>query len=178
MEQDRRIGCGGTAGSYVSGRSAAGPGTGAPTEPTILSVYPLGARAGSTLEVEVQGNLLEGARAVWFAQGQLQGRVEDIRPVSSEETTDAEAAGGDTPVLLGVPDPAGDPFHRPYRRPSISTGFPAWSFQCLDVSDKLRCRPGRDQPTSSDTLDSPAGHHSSGGQRPDLPRRGGRLLCL
>ena len=73
-----------------------------PTEPTILSVHPLGARADSTLEVEVQGNLLEGARAVWFEQGQLQGRVEDIRPVSAEETTDAEAAGGDTPVLLGV----------------------------------------------------------------------------
>ena len=73
-----------------------------PTEPTILSVHPLGARAGSTLEVEVQGNLLEGARAVWFEQGQLQGRVQDIRPVSSEETTDAVAAGGDTPVLLGV----------------------------------------------------------------------------
>ena len=74
----------------------------APTEPRLLSVYPLGARASSTLEVEVQGNLLEGARAVWFEQGQLQGRVEDIRPVSAEETTDAEAAGGDTPVLLGV----------------------------------------------------------------------------
>ena len=74
----------------------------APTEPRLLSVYPLGARAGSTLEVEVQGNLLEGARAVWFEQGQLQGRVEDIRPVSAEEATDAGAAGGDTPVLLGV----------------------------------------------------------------------------
>ena len=73
-----------------------------PTEPTILSVHPLGARAGSTLEVEVQGHLLEGARAVWFEQGRIQGRVEDIRPVSAEEPTDAEAAGGDTPVLLGV----------------------------------------------------------------------------
>ena len=73
-----------------------------PTEPTILSVHPLGARAGSTLEVEVQGHLLEGARAVWFEQGRIQGRVQDIRTVSAEESTDAEAAGGDTPVLLGV----------------------------------------------------------------------------
>ena len=73
-----------------------------PTEPTILSVHPLGARAGSTLEVEVQGHLLEGARAVWFEQGRIQGRVQDIRPVSAEESTDAEATGGDTPVLFGV----------------------------------------------------------------------------
>ena len=73
-----------------------------PTEPTILSVHPLGARAGSTLEVEVQGHLLEGARAVWFEQGRIQGRVQDIRTVSAEESTDAEAAGRDTPVLLGV----------------------------------------------------------------------------
>ena len=73
-----------------------------PTEPTILSVHPLGARAGSTLEVEVQGHLLEGARAVWFEQGRLQGRVRDIRPVSADVSTDAEATGGDTPVLFGV----------------------------------------------------------------------------
>ena len=73
-----------------------------PTEPTILSVHPLGARAGSTLEVEVQGHLLEGARAVWFEQGRLQGRVRDVRAVPAEGNGDSEAAGEDKPVLLGV----------------------------------------------------------------------------
>ena len=73
-----------------------------PNEPTILSVNPLGARAGSTLEVEVQGHLLEGARAVWFEQGQLQGRVRDLRPISSEESSPAEAADSEKPILLGV----------------------------------------------------------------------------
>ena len=73
-----------------------------PTEPTILSVHPLGARAGSTLEVEVQGHLLEGARAVWFEQGQLQGKIRDLRPIPAEETSDGKAAGGETPVLLSV----------------------------------------------------------------------------
>ena len=73
-----------------------------PTEPTILSVHPLGARAGSTLEVEIQGKLLEGARAVWFEQGGLQGRIRDVRPLSSEETGPPEAAGAETPVLVGV----------------------------------------------------------------------------
>ncbi len=100
-----RIAGSGTAGlvaaTFLAGWLCAQEST-APTEPRLLSVYPLGARAGSTLEVEVQGNLLEGARAVWFAQGQLQGRVADIRPVSAEESTDAEATGGDTPVLFGV----------------------------------------------------------------------------
>ena len=73
-----------------------------PTEPTILSVHPLGARPGSTLEVEVQGYLLEGARAVWFEQGRLQGRVRDVRAVPAEGNSDSEAAGEDKPVLLGV----------------------------------------------------------------------------
>ena len=73
-----------------------------PTEPTILSVHPLGARAGSTLEVDVQGYLLEGARAVWFEQGRLQGRVGDVRAVPAEGNGDSEAAGEDKPVLLGV----------------------------------------------------------------------------
>lgn len=73
-----------------------------PTEPTILSVHPLGARAGSTLEVEVQGYLLEGARAVWFEQGRLQGRIGDVRAVSAEGKSDSDAAGEDKPVLLGV----------------------------------------------------------------------------
>lgn len=74
----------------------------APTEPKLLSVYPLGARAGSTLEVEVQGYLLEGARAVWFEQGQLQGRIREVSPISSEESSPAEAADSEKPVLLGA----------------------------------------------------------------------------
>ena len=73
-----------------------------PTEPTILSVHPLGARAGSTLEVDVQGYLLDGARAVWFEQGRLQGRVGDVRAVAAEGNSESEAAGEDKPVLLGV----------------------------------------------------------------------------
>lgn len=72
------------------------------TEPTILSVHPLGARAGSKLEVEVQGYLLEGARAVWFEQGRLLGRVRDVRAVPVEGSSDSEAAGEDKPVLLSV----------------------------------------------------------------------------
>lgn len=74
----------------------------APTEPTILSVHPLGARAGSALEVEVQGYLLEGARAVWFEQGGIQGRIRDVRAVPAEGKSESEAAGEDKPVLRGV----------------------------------------------------------------------------
>ena len=72
------------------------------TEPTILSVHPLGASAGSTLEVDVQGYLLEGARAVWFEQGRLQGRVGEVRAVLAEGNSESGAAGEDKPVLLGV----------------------------------------------------------------------------
>ena len=73
-----------------------------PTEPTILSVHPVGARAGSALEAEVQGYLLEGARAVWFEQGHLQGRVREVGAVPADGNSDSEAAGEDKPVLLGV----------------------------------------------------------------------------
>lgn len=73
-----------------------------PTEPTILSVHPLGARAGSTLEVEVQGYLLDGARAVWFEQGGIQSRVGDVRAVPAKGNGDSEAAGEGKPVLMGV----------------------------------------------------------------------------
>ena len=73
-----------------------------PAEPAILSVHPLGARAGSALEVDVQGYLLEGARAVWFEQGGIQSRILDVRAVPAEGNSDSEAAGEDKPVLLGV----------------------------------------------------------------------------
>ncbi len=73
-----------------------------PTEPTLLSVHPLGARAGSTLEVEVQGYLLEGARSAWFEQGRLQGRIRGVRAVPAEGNGDPEAAGEDKSVLLSV----------------------------------------------------------------------------
>jgi len=73
-----------------------------PTEPAILSVHPLGARAGSALDIDVQGYLLEGARAVWFEQGSIQGRVRDVRAVSAEGNSDSEGAGEDEPVLQGV----------------------------------------------------------------------------
>lgn len=73
-----------------------------PTDPKLLSVHPLGARAGSALEVEVQGYLLEGARAVWFEQGRLQGRVREVRAVPAGGNSDSEAAGEDKPALLRV----------------------------------------------------------------------------
>ncbi|MXZ35404.1 MAG: hypothetical protein F4Z21_09220 [Acidobacteria bacterium] len=73
-----------------------------PTEPAILSVHPLGARAGSALEVDVQGYLLEGARAVWFERGGIQSRVLDVQAVPAEGNSESGAAGEDKPVLLGV----------------------------------------------------------------------------
>ena len=96
-------GDGGAAGSYVSGRSAAGAGSGA-SHRTCNSLRPSPGRPGGLQRstVDVQGYLLEGARAVWFEQGSIQGRVRDVRAVSAEGNSDSEGAGEDEPVLQGV----------------------------------------------------------------------------
>ena len=37
-----------------------------PSEPEILSIFPLGGRQGSSFQVEIRGQALAGARGVWF----------------------------------------------------------------------------------------------------------------
>ncbi len=74
--------------------------TAPPTEPKLLSVYPLGAQPGSSVEMEVRGYLIEGARAVWLEQGRLRARVRSVEPLSAGEKAAEEGVGGETPVLL------------------------------------------------------------------------------
>jgi len=54
------------------------------TEPKLSSVFPLGGRRGTNAQVEVRGNLLAGAYAVWFDSGGLSGRVLKVEEVKEE----------------------------------------------------------------------------------------------
>ena len=52
-----------------------------PSEPEIISVFPMGGRPGTTVTAEVRGQLLERAYAVWFSTEELRAEVtkeEDI----------------------------------------------------------------------------------------------------
>lgn len=51
-----------------------------PGDPEIVSVFPMGARQGAHLRVEVRGRNLGGSYAAWFSSQRLKGRVEEVEP--------------------------------------------------------------------------------------------------
>ncbi len=57
-------------------------------EPQVLSVYPLGARPGDSLLVEVSGHDLDGCYALWVSAGGLSGKIRGIASVEAEEPKD------------------------------------------------------------------------------------------
>ena len=60
-------------------------------EPQVLSVYPLGARPGDSLLVEVSGHDLDGCYALWVNATGLSGKIRGIAPVETEEPEDYAA---------------------------------------------------------------------------------------
>jgi hypothetical protein len=52
----------------------------APAEPNLLSVFPLGGRAGTTFETTVRGRSLDEAYALWFQSKDLEARVLSVEP--------------------------------------------------------------------------------------------------
>ena len=55
-----------------------------PSEPKILSVFPLGGRQGSVIQTEVRGNDLAGGYAVWFECSDLEAHIEQVEEVHEE----------------------------------------------------------------------------------------------
>src|SRR2546425_313083 len=53
-------------------------------EPNLFSVFPLGAAAGSKLELAVRGENLQGAYGAWFDCSLLQGEVKRIQDIEIE----------------------------------------------------------------------------------------------
>ncbi len=55
-----------------------------PSEPKVLSVFPMGGRQDSVVRADVRGNDLGGAYAVWFECTDLEGHLEQVEEVQKE----------------------------------------------------------------------------------------------
>lgn len=54
-----------------------------PTDPEVIHIFPLGGQPGSSVEIEIQGRNLEGARALLADSDAVQGRVVRVEPGSA-----------------------------------------------------------------------------------------------
>ncbi len=54
-----------------------------PTDPEAIHMFPLGGQPGSSVEIEILGRNLEGARALWADTDAIQGRVVRVEPGSA-----------------------------------------------------------------------------------------------
>ena len=66
----------------------------APTEPELVSVFPLGGRQGSTEMAEIRGRGLEGAYAVWFDEAGLKAQIKEVEEIELEEKVNAIMVSG------------------------------------------------------------------------------------
>ncbi len=57
-----------------------------PSEPEIISVFPMGGKPGTTVMAEVRGQVLEGAYAVWSSTDGLRAEVTKVEEVDLNET--------------------------------------------------------------------------------------------
>ena len=62
----------------------------AATEPELTSLFPLGGRSGTEVEVEIRGERLEGAYAIWFGGEGLRAQIKKVEeidlPIPAENT--------------------------------------------------------------------------------------------
>jgi hypothetical protein len=59
--------------------------------PEIISIFPGGARQGTTIDAEIRGKELEGAYGVWFECDELQGEIRGIEKIELDATKGYEA---------------------------------------------------------------------------------------
>ncbi len=59
-----------------------------PGEPQLVSVFPVGARQGASVQAEIRGRTLQGAYGVWFDTKGLRGEVEGIDEFQFEAAKD------------------------------------------------------------------------------------------
>ena len=72
-----------------------------PSEPSLLSVFPLGGRVGATFETTVRGRSLDGAYALWFRSDAVQARVLSVEeePVEPSASGNRKRKGGPVQLL-------------------------------------------------------------------------------
>ena len=65
-------------------------------EPAVLSLFPLGAQQGQSLEVEMRGRNLEGTYAIWSNTTGLKVRVEKVEEIELQEKEDYDSSTKET----------------------------------------------------------------------------------
>ena len=61
-----------------------------PAEPELISVFPVGGRQGSTVEVEVRGRTLAGVYEVWFDQDVLRAQIKKVEEIEWKKRKNSE----------------------------------------------------------------------------------------
>lgn len=61
-----------------------------PAEPQVVSIFPIGGQQASSFDVEIRGQSLEGAYAVWFDCEALKGEVKKIEELDLDEAKPEE----------------------------------------------------------------------------------------
>jgi hypothetical protein len=59
-------------------------------EPKLVSLFPLGGRQGTTFELEVRGQVLDGAYGVWFDSPDFKATVRNVQEIDLAETNRVE----------------------------------------------------------------------------------------
>src|SRR6266481_5886417 len=56
-----------------------------PAEPKLLSLFPLGGRQGTTFDLEIRGQVLNGSYGVWFDSPDLKATVKNVQEIDLAE---------------------------------------------------------------------------------------------
>ncbi len=98
-------------------------------EPQLSSVFPLGSSQAARISVELRGQSLDNAYAVWFDCAAIRGEIKSIEPVKPEG--DGKAAKGQ-PVLKVMAEFV-VAFRRQLRPAHISSRRASWRLQSSAV---------------------------------------------
>ena len=71
-----------------------------PREPELISLSPLSASAGTTLQASLRGRSLEGTHAVWFNTDQLKGWVKKVEEIDLDEGKEKEEENEAEPATV------------------------------------------------------------------------------
>lgn len=92
----------GLAAEFLGARAAAKESANPKTVPVLKSVFPLGGNPGSSFEVVMRGENLEGAYAVWLDCPRLRAEIKDVREVESGKSE----GESDDPIAKKEPEKA------------------------------------------------------------------------
>ena len=158
-----------------------------PKEPKTLSVFPLGGERGTTVEVSVRGQHMEGATAAWFECGDVEIRflgLEEIRESAPDELAErdpqakqTELAGHRARLQLRIGEDAKVGLHR-FRIVTPRGMSNALTFQVVSEPVVLEQEAEEHQTVQAPTVIAGTTKTNGGTRLVRLPGEGGRAIPL